>query len=84
MSLNIADAIVLQEIIDVEGDCLDGIRCTVCPFRGGCLPEFLLDSNKRPTKNQRFQMALDVIVKNTVLEDSENLYDRKDNEQVVR
>lgn len=67
------DRIILEEIVNKEGNCLDGRRCGLCPFRRQCLPEFLKDPKNPPTKNQRFQMALDVIVNDVLMEDESTI-----------
>ena len=66
MALNNSDIKVLQEIVDKEGACLDSKRCGMCPFRGTCLPEFI--QSKRPSKQQRFQKALNVLTFHHLLE----------------
>ena len=59
------DATALQEIVELEGSCLLKDRCLRCPFRAMCLPEFL--NPTPPSKNQRFNMALDVLTHNTLV-----------------
>lgn len=59
MALQKEDEQVLEEILELAGDCLLKERCVRCPFRSKCLPEFLNPSP--PPKNERFYMALDVI-----------------------
>lgn len=58
MALSQKDESILEQIVAVEGDCLEEPRCKECPFRGICLPEFLYIPM---TKNQRMSMALDVL-----------------------
>jgi len=76
MALSDKDKIILEEIVSLNGNCLDGARCHSCPFRTSCLPEFLITPKEPPTKNQRLQMALDVITYNILLGDSEGEKDR--------
>lgn len=67
MSLIQKEMNILQEIIDLEGKCLDSIRCSKCPFRATCLPTFLDDS---PISHQkRLRMALDVLSYDAILDD---------------
>lgn len=67
MALSKKDKQVLQEIVDLDGNCLDGRpRCEQCPFRAKCLPEFL--NKERPTKHKRLEMAKRVLFHNIVLE----------------
>jgi len=63
------DLIVLQEIVDLDGKCLDSFRCSICPFRAKCLPEFLDPSP--PTQNQRYRLALDVLSLDSIMGDHE-------------
>lgn len=67
MSLSKKDEKILQQIVDVNGKCLDSVRCGQCPFRGICLPEFL--NPKPPTQTQRAKMALDVLTHDAILND---------------
>ena len=53
------DLKILQDIVDLEGDCLDHNRCDKCPLRKKCLPVFL--HKRRPSKNKRMRVALDTI-----------------------
>ena len=61
-----SDAATLQEIVELEGNCLSKDRCMRCPFRAMCLPEFL--NPAPPTKNQRFTMALDILTHNALMD----------------
>jgi len=62
---------IIQEIIDLDGDCLDYVRCLECPFKSTCLPEFL--NIKSPSKAQRESMALRALVHHSLLEDDSNI-----------
>lgn len=73
MALNKSDEKILQEIVDTEGKCLSSVRCSQCPFRARCLPEFL--NPQVPTESQRFQMALDVLTHHALIDD-ESIEDR--------
>jgi len=65
--LSSSDRKILEQIIEVEGQCLLSQRCHQCPFRAMCLPEFL---NVSPlSHSQRKNMAMDVISYNDILED---------------
>lgn len=70
MALSKNDETILQEIVDLEGDCLMRKRCEQCPFRSMCLPEFLNVAAPPPTKQQRRDMALKVLTHNSLLEDT--------------
>lgn len=63
------DQVTLQEIIDTGGDCMQSDRCQRCPFRSMCLPSFL--NPIPPSKNARFNMAMDVIVHNALVEETD-------------
>lgn len=71
MALNSKDATILQEIVDLDGNCMDSRRCQVCPFRAMCLPEFL--HTNPPTPNERAKMALDVIMHHVLADEEEEL-----------
>jgi hypothetical protein len=71
MSLSKNDAAVLQEIVELEGSCLRKERCLQCPFRSMCLPEFL--NPFPPTKSQRFNIALDVLTHNALMDPEKNI-----------
>lgn len=66
MSLSENDALILQEIVNLEGKCLKRERCLACPFRSMCLPEFL--NPHPPSQLQRFNMALDVLTHNELMD----------------
>lgn len=50
---------ILQEIIDLDGNCLSDSRCRNCPFKSKCLTEFT--SRRPPSKKRRAAMALDTL-----------------------
>jgi hypothetical protein len=63
------DAEILQEIVTLDGKCLSSKRCTECPFRSMCLPEFLA-----PTplpQHKRAKMALNILSYNDLLDDDD-------------
>lgn len=55
---NEGDKRVLQQIIDMEGDCLKANLCKKCPFKSSCLPQWL---RVPPSKAQRLARALDTL-----------------------
>lgn len=59
MALNDGDKKILEEIVATNGNCLNASRCSSCPFKALCLPEFL--NPKPPTQPQRLEMALEVL-----------------------
>lgn len=69
MALNKEDQKVLEEVVEENGDCLKAERCEKCPFRSMCLPEFL--NIEPPTKTQRKNMAIEVLMHNAVMIDEE-------------
>ena len=76
MALTANDQQILEEIIQTEGDCLDGhTRCQGCPFRSMCLPEFL--NTKTPTKRQRFDLALRILTHHALLDPNIDINDIK-------
>lgn len=71
MALNNSDARVLEEIVSLDGKCMESQRCKICPFRVMCLPEFL--NPIPPTPEQRAKMALDVITHHALVDEQEPL-----------
>lgn len=70
MALNNGDKKILEQIVELDGNCLDGRpRCEQCPFRSKCLPEFL--NEEPPTKHKRLEMAKQVLFHNLVLEEDD-------------
>jgi len=65
---------VLDKIVELQGDCLKVHLCTSCPFKTGCLLEFLNGAEKRPSKRKRLNLALDAIASSVLLEDCEPEY----------
>ncbi len=59
MSLSNSDKNTLEEIVVLNGQCLDSRRCQRCPFRAMCLPEFLNPVPPSPPK--RLKIAQDVL-----------------------
>jgi len=77
MALNNLDKKILQEIVDVDGRCLDGIRCQNCPFRSNCLPDFLIP--RYPTEEQRLRIAIDVLTHHLLIDEDMTVEDIKEN-----
>lgn len=77
MALNEQDIKVLEEVVALDGNCLEPKRCEKCPFRSMCLPEFLHPNP--PTKNQRRNMAYDVLTHNALIDDDITRENIKDN-----
>lgn len=71
MSLSKNDADILEQIVKLEGNCMDSQRCKACPFRGICLPEFIYPNP--PTQQQREQMALSVLVHHALVDEASPL-----------
>jgi hypothetical protein len=67
MALSRDDQNVLEEIVKLDGQCLDSNRCRRCPFRAICLPEFL--NPIPPSQPQRLKMAQDVLVHHYLIDD---------------
>ena len=71
MALSNNDTNILEQIVSLDGNCMDSQRCKLCPFRVMCLPEFL--NPTPPTKEQRAKMALDVMTHHALVDESEPL-----------
>lgn len=70
MALSNNDRRILEEIVALCGDCLDGRpRCENCPFRAECLPEFI--NVQPPSKHKRLEMAKRVLFHNLIFEDDD-------------
>ena len=69
MALSNNDAKILEQIVSLDGNCMDSKRCSACPFRGLCLPEFVFPNP--PTKEQRAKMALDVMTHHALVDEEE-------------
>jgi len=67
MSLSKNDANILEQIVQLEGKCMDSQRCPRCPFRGMCIPEFIYPNP--PTQQQRAQMALNVLAHHALVDE---------------
>jgi hypothetical protein len=76
MEANNKNLQTLEKIVELKGDCLDSKLCNQCPFKSKCLPQFLNFKN-RPTKEERFNLALDNIVNTTIMEEDELSYARE-------
>lgn len=75
MALSNRDKDTLEEIVKLDGQCLDSKRCQKCPFRAICLPEFL--NPVPPSQPQRLKMALDVLTHHYLIDDESEI-DMKD------
>lgn len=69
MALSKNDATILEQIVMLEGKCMDSQRCKLCPFRGMCIPEFIYPNP--PTQSQRQQMALNVLAHHALVDEQE-------------
>jgi hypothetical protein len=67
MALSKQDIKILEQICAVEGDCMISTRCSICPFRSQCLPEFL--NPIPPTTNQRAKMAADILTHHALIDE---------------
>lgn len=67
MSLSKNDTQVLEQIVQLDGKCMDSQRCKQCPFRGMCIPEFVYPNP--PSQQQRSQMALNVLVHHSLVDE---------------
>jgi hypothetical protein len=82
MAISKSDQIVLQQIVDEEGNCLKASRCKVCPFRSMCLPEFLFPQPL--TQNQRMTMALDILVHHSLIDEDVEVQDLSKDQQYAK
>lgn len=73
MALTKSDKDTLEEIVQLDGQCLDSKRCQRCPFRVICLPEFL--NPVPPSQPQRLKMAMDVLTHHYLVDDEIDVED---------
>lgn len=67
MPLSDSDKNIMQEIVLVQGKCMSATRCTKCPFRAMCLPEFIYPNP--PSQAQRSRMAMDILTHHELIDD---------------
>jgi hypothetical protein len=64
---------ILQDIINLNGDCLDSNRCSVCPFAYVCLIEFAKNASDPKTriasKQDRLNIALNILMRDALMND---------------
>lgn len=75
MSLSEQDELILNQIVDLDGKCMESSRCLECPFRSMCLPEFL--NPIPPTTQQRAKIALDVLTHHVLVDEDLLIEDYK-------
>ena len=79
MALTTLDKDILEEIVTVDGHCMNPKRCEKCPFRAICLPEFL--NPIPPSQEQRFKMAQDILTHHYLIDDEidikEHVWDKR-------
>ena len=75
MALSTSDKDTLEEIVQLDGQCLDSKRCARCPFRAICLPDFL--NPIPPSQPQRLKMAIDVLTHCCLIDDELEVEDIK-------
>jgi hypothetical protein len=52
---------IIEDIIKTEGDCLNEIRCSLCPLRDKCHSSILNALDHKARKKRRVQIAKDII-----------------------
>lgn len=75
MALSNGDKDTLEEIVKLDGECLDSKRCLRCPFRAICLPEFL--NPVPPSQPQRLKMAQDVLAHHYLVDEEMDIKDHQ-------
>lgn len=73
MALTSSDKNILEDIVALDGHCMNSKRCDKCPFRAICLPEFL--NPIPPSQEQRFKMAQDVLAHHYLIDDEVEVKD---------
>lgn len=62
---------VLEQILELSGNCLDAKLCKRCPFAKKCLPGFIKAPRMRPSREERLHMALDYVARKSLFGDDE-------------
>ena len=76
MILSKKDCSLLEEVVELDGNCLKSTRCKQCPLRTTCLPKFL--NIKPPTIQQRQKTALNIITHRALIDENLTKEDLKD------
>lgn len=64
---------ILEEIIDLNGKCLDAERCAKCPLRNKCLTTFIKSSEPKSRFQdfERVNLASNILFNEIVMDDDE-------------
>lgn len=73
MGLSDTDKNILEDIVKLDGQCMESSRCRKCPFRAICLPEFL--NPIPPSQAQRLKIAQDVLTHHYLIDDTQTSED---------
>jgi len=60
---------VLEEIIDLGGECLENNRCIKCPFKNDCLPKFAEEDGPWSHKT-RMNLAINTLTREVLMGDT--------------
>jgi hypothetical protein len=60
---------ILEDVIAVNGDCLQATRCSRCPFASECLPKFAEESGPW-TKEERRNRAMNALAHQVLMGDN--------------
>ena len=58
---------ILEEIIELDGDCLIADRCNQCPFRMKCLPDLMKSDNRVMPRSERANLAMSILANEELL-----------------
>lgn len=61
----------LEEIISLSGNCLESRRCTRCPFKAKCLPQFAT-GGPRMSQYERANNAADILAREELLGETDD------------
>ena len=64
---------ILEEILNLNGKCLDAPRCTQCPLREKCLPTFYQSSEPKSRFQdfERVNLAAEILTQEILMDDNE-------------
>ena len=65
--INDSDRQILEEILDIQGQCLDVDRCNKCVLKKTCFRRWL--TPRPPSSQLRARIALDLLTRDSLMDD---------------
>ena len=60
---------ILEDVIDLGGNCLQAVRCSRCPFADKCLPKFAEKTGPWSHK-KRLDLAINTLTREVLIGDT--------------